>query len=274
MGVRRLLLILFLFAITALVPASLAFGDGNGSNPPEAGNGNSGQAGHDDDDDDESSNEEPTTTTNVTSTAPPTTASNGGEPAPTAGDGLPPAGPPVLGRAVAVGSVSGTVRVRLPGTSRFVVLSRAAQVPAGAVLDTTRGVVSMTAAGDARGAVQSATFTGATFSVAQRRRARPVTDLVLRGGDFGSCRRPAANRAFAVAARRPVRRLWGSGHGRFRTRGRYGSAAVRGTTWLTEDRCEGTRVRVVRGRVAVRDMVRHKTVMVSAGHAHLVRARR
>ena len=53
---------------------------------------------------------------------------------------------------------------------------------------------------------------------------------------------------------RRVRRLWGDGRGRFRTRGRYGAATVRGTKWLTLDRCDGTKVRVVRGKVAVRDL--------------------
>ena len=52
------------------------------------------------------------------------------------------------------------------------------------------------------------------------------------------------------------RRLWGNGRGRFRTRGRYGAATVRGTKWLTDDRCDGTLVRVKRGKVAVKDLQR------------------
>jgi len=181
----------------------------------------------------------------------------------------------VLGRAVTVAPVSGEVRILLPGASSFVVLSRQAQVPTGASLDTTNGVVSLTSARDARGSVQSATFTGASFRVTQARVARAVTHLDLRGGDFTRCRPPGGIRRFALAARsRAVRRIWGSGHGRFRTRGRYGSATVRGTVWLTEDRCDGTRVRVARGLVAVRDLVRHQTVMVPRGHSYLARAPR
>jgi hypothetical protein len=267
MRLRHLLLTLLLIATTALIPASLAFGDGGG------GSGSNSNGGHGRDDQDNGSSQA-TDKPAATTTQPSTTASADQRPTLVSLDGLPPAGPPVLGKAVAVGPVNGTVRVRLPGTSSFVILSRPAQVPTGAVLDTTNGTVSLTAARNAQGSVQSAAFTGATFLVAQARKTRPVTDLVLRGGDFGGCRNAGASHRFAVAARSPVRRLWGSGHGRFRTRGRYGAATVRGTTWLTEDRCEGTRVRVVRGRVAVRDMVRHRTVMVSAGHAHLVRARR
>ena len=199
----------------------------------------------------------------------------GGQRTAPAGGGLPPAGRAVLGRAVAVAPVRGVVRVRLPGAKSFVVLSRQAQLPTGATVDTGSGAIALTTASNAKGAEQSATFSGAAFSVTQRKGVRPMTELVLRGGDFAGCRRSNARRHFAMAARSrgPVRRLWGSGHGRFRTQGRYGSATVRGTVWLTEDRCDGTRVRVARGLVAVRDQVRRKTVSVPAGHSYLARAR-
>jgi hypothetical protein len=68
-------------------------------------------------------------------------------------------------------------------------------------------------------------------------------------------------------------KLWGSGKGRFRTKGRYSSATVRGTIWLTADRCDGTLTIVKRGTVSVRDLRRHKTVKVKAGHSYLARAR-
>ena len=57
-------------------------------------------------------------------------------------------------------------------------------------------------------------------------------------------------------ARRATGALWGNGRGRFRTRGRYGAATVRGTKWLTDDRCDGTLVRVKRGKVGVKDLQR------------------
>ncbi len=71
--------------------------------------------------------------------------------------------------------------------------------------------------------------------------------------------------------RRKVRSLWARGKGRFRTRGRHGAATVRGTVWLTQDRCDGTLVRVRRGVVDVRDFGRRKTVAVRAGHSYLAR---
>lgn len=50
-------------------------------------------------------------------------------------------------------------------------------------------------------------------------------------------------------------------------RGRYATASVRGTVWQTEDRCDGTQVKVVKGRVSVRDLVRKRTVTEKAGRS-------
>jgi len=52
-----------------------------------------------------------------------------------------------------------------------------------------------------------------------------------------------------AAQSRSRRRLWGRGKGRFRTRGRNGTATVRGTTWLTEDLCEGTQTTAREGEI-------------------------
>jgi hypothetical protein len=51
-------------------------------------------------------------------------------------------------------------------------------------------------------------------------------------------------------------------------------ATTRGTSWLTEDRCDGTLTRVTSGAVEVRDRVRGTTVLVRAGHSYLARTRR
>ena len=51
------------------------------------------------------------------------------------------------------------------------------------------------------------------------------------------------------AARRIKRKLWGDGKGSFRTRGRNGTATVRGTKWVTEDSCVGTAEETARGTV-------------------------
>jgi hypothetical protein len=147
-------------------------------------------------------------------------------------------------------------------------------LPLRSVIDTATGVVRVTSALTARRA-QTITLYDGAFTVGQARGARPVTELALQDGDFTSC--PAAtpgSRAARAAAGggKAVRRLWASGKGSFRTRGRYASAAVRGTKWLTEDRCDGTLIRVASGAVAVADRVRRKTVVVKAGKSYLARA--
>src|SRR5205823_6307125 len=115
------------------------------------------------------------------------------------------------------------------------------------------------------------------FQVKQSRSGGGVTDIVLRGGDFSSCgpRGGHARRSAVGSARAPrvIRRLWGSDpHGRFRTHGRNSIATVRGTSWVTTDRCDGTHTRGTSGSVSVRDLVSKKTVLVRAGHSYLARA--
>jgi hypothetical protein len=47
---------------------------------------------------------------------------------------------------------------------------------------------------------------------------------------------------------------------------------VRGTVWTVADRCDGTLTTVKRGKVAVRDFRRRKTIVVRAGKRYLARA--
>jgi hypothetical protein len=55
--------------------------------------------------------------------------------------------------------------------------------------------------------------------------------------------------------------------------GRYSAASIRGTTWLTDDKCNATLTRVTQGAVAVRDFVKRKTIVVKAPKSYLARAR-
>jgi hypothetical protein len=208
-------------------------------------------------------------------TGPPTGLPSAAAPAP-----LPLAAPdaqPVLGRSMLVAPVRGTVTVRIPGAAGFAALSAGSSVPVGAVVDARAGTLQLTTA-LAGGRVQAGRFGGAVFQVRQAATGGGMTDLVLRGGDFGACPRGAHTGARAAAVDRrkpPVRRLWGEDEGgRFRTRGRNSVAVVRGTKWVTTDTCAGTRTTVTEGAVAVRDLGRRRTVLVRAGHSYLAAARR
>src|SRR3954454_11780380 len=197
---------------------------------------------------------------------------------------------PVLGRFVNVAPVKGKVTVAVPkGSSsarrartsqkglRFVPLSEARQIPVNSFLNTRKGTVRILAAGRGR---QQSDSAGGLFQLRQARRgkSRGITELRLKGSSFKRCAaRKSATRADASRrrlSRRKIRRLRGSGKGRFRTRGRYSSATVRGTAWTVTDRCDGTLTKVTRGVVAVRDFRRKKTVRLRAGHSYLAKGRR
>jgi hypothetical protein len=204
--------------------------------------------------------------------------------------------PPIPGKTFDARVVSGNVFIKYPpGTGPravvtppkgFVALKGAANVPMGAQLDTRKGRVAVTSAHDTSGtAAQTADFHDGIFAVKQStpktKPAHPkilITDLTLTGEPPRSECAPIKG-ASAAAAKKKKRGnksvlggLWGSGKGSFRTNGKYSSATVRGTIWLTQDRCDGTLTTVKRGTVSVRDFKRRKTVSVKAGHSYLARA--
>jgi hypothetical protein len=176
--------------------------------------------------------------------------------------------PPVAGVSVNVAPVSGVVRVRLRGRPGFVSLAALRNVPVGSELDVTRGRVRLTSAARARRTQTGVFYQGR--AVVRQERATRVTTMTL-SGRLVCPRRSSASSGQAPPPR--VRRLWGNATGQFRTRGRFSSATVRGTVWLTEDRCDGTLTRVRTGRVAVRDIARRRTVIVRAGQSYFARAR-
>jgi hypothetical protein len=186
---------------------------------------------------------------------------------------------PELGTAVGVAQADGRVVIRTAEGRPVQGLVAGAAVPVGTHIDARQGTVALASAVDARGTTQVGRFSGAIFEVRQAPGGHGVTQVVLLGGAWGRCHAPVAHgvsagpRAVAAARKRkPVRSLWGSDdHGRFQTRGRGSVATVRGTRWLTEDYCDGTLTRVTAGAVAVRDLARHTTVLVTAGHSYFAR---
>ena len=181
-------------------------------------------------------------------------------PPPEKGQELP---PPEAGEEVNALPKSGTVRVKIAGTNRFVELDEAQQIPVGSTVDTTKGRVTIVAAGG-----QQADFFDGIFRLSQGRGAKPLTTLKL--VEAMSC--PKAGRAVA-AARKKKRRLWGDGSGKFKTDGKHSAATVIGTRWLVEDRCASTLTKVTRGRVRVRDFAKRKNVVVRAGKQYVARAK-
>jgi hypothetical protein len=176
--------------------------------------------------------------------------------------------PPEKGESVNLLAASGSVCYELPGSDECIPLEEGAQIPLGSTVDTRKGRVTLVSAKNTSGATQSADFYDGIFKIGQTGGKKPFTTLKL-AGKKPKC--GASNSALAHTSAKRKRRLWGSGRGRYRTRGRYSSATVRGTTWLTEDNCKGTLTKVTDGKVKVRDFVRDKTVTVRAGKRYLSR---
>jgi hypothetical protein len=172
--------------------------------------------------------------------------------------------PPTPAQNVNAAPISGKVLVREPGSGRFVELSATDQLPVGTQVDTTQGTIQLTAA-RAGGATDTTQFFDGLFTILQDS-PTALTELRLDGGDF-SCLEPSS--LGWQATKKPIRRLWGSGKGKYRTRGKYSSATVRGTRWKTEDRCDGTLTLVEEGVVAVHDFVRDADVTLRPGQSYL-----
>lgn len=156
---------------------------------------------------------------------------------------------PQQGAFVVLEPVSGEVSVRPADVTRYGALTGPRRLPVGVTVDAQEGAVRLTVARP--GGTSSAVFSLGKFTVLQEAGADPVATLRLTGPSYADVCEPAAAAGKRKAKR--VRRLWGDGKGAFRTSGRYSAATVRGTRWLTEDRCDGTLTRVVRGEVSVED---------------------
>ncbi len=185
---------------------------------------------------------------------------------PIAQQGLP---APVEGKTMNAAVVSGKVLVKLPGAKTFVPLSAAQQLPVGTVVDTTQGVVSITAA--ASKGTMTGQFSRGEFRIGQHKglyKGKLHADMTMLGPAF-HC---GASKA-GVARRRNVRFLLARAHGRFRVIGRHSFGTERGTTWLTKDSCSGTSTHVIAGRVWIFDFAKRRTVTLSAGQSYLATGR-
>jgi hypothetical protein len=178
-----------------------------------------------------------------------------------------PAPTPGYHKTVVVAKVSGTVKVKLPGTSTYVDLDVTQGIPLKSTVDVRHGKVQLTSVPKAGGQPETAVFYDGIFKVTQ---VGKITNLTL-----VEALAPCPKRAAHAAAKKPkTRRLWGSGKGNFRTTGNYSAATIRGTTWLVQDSCAATLTKVTQGVVSVRDNVKHRTFLVKAHHQYLAGPKR
>ena len=182
---------------------------------------------------------------------------------------------PVMGRTVVAEAVAGEVLVREEGTTEFHPLESAQAMPVNSTFDTRHGTVELeTARGHGR--TQTGTFRGGLFKVRQSRSGHGMTNIALRGGSFAACGSGPASRARATFRRRsPVRKLWAKDRGgKFKTSGKGSVATVRGTSWYTADRCDGTLTKVKHGAVLVREKGTGRSRLLHKGQSFLARIKR
>ena len=205
--------------------------------------------------------------------------------------------PPVLGKQVNVTLVSGHVWIKPPpGKSLgpagdrgalskgqgFVPLTEARQVPTGSEVDALHGSLRIVSNTGKVGKTQTATLAGGVFNVGQIRKgiSKGLTTFNLVESAFQgaptytTCKpkyKKAGDATIASLSSKTLQLLKVSGHGKFKTTGRYASATVRGTIYTVADRCDGTLTHVIRDTVLVDDFVRHKTILLHAGQSYLAK---
>ncbi|HEY6890018.1 MAG TPA: hypothetical protein VI300_19610, partial [Solirubrobacter sp.] len=166
--------------------------------------------------------------------------------------------PPVTGKSVNIKLLRGTVCYTPPKSKKCIPLTGPVQIPIGSLIDTTKGRIALTSTADSAGGTQSAWFYSGIFKIGQTKGSAPFTELSLAGPKL-SC--PKGKKANTSAAKPKTKKLWGDGKGKFRTKGQYSAATVRGTKWLVQDTCTTTTTTVANGAVQVEDFVTHKRVL-------------
>jgi hypothetical protein len=171
---------------------------------------------------------------------------------------------PVANQSVDITPVSGTVLIKLPGSKVFVKLSHSL-IKNGAEVDARQGVVEIT-----RSDGDVAKFYDGIFKLSH---AGGYTVLTLTEKLTG-CPKAKQSSASAAAKKPKSRKLWGDGKGKFRTKGSYSAATVRGTKWLVTDNCTTTVTRVATGVVEVQDFTTKKKILVKKGKSYTARAKK
>jgi hypothetical protein len=186
--------------------------------------------------------------------------------------------PPVLGVDFQA-QPHGTVLARTSPGGPLIPLSAPIDLPVGTFVNAQSGTLTLTMAMPGH-RTQAAAVGHGRFIVTQPRSRHGLTQLILAGASFAACPVPG-NTAHASAAgtahkktksNHVVRQLWSKdNHGQFQTHGHNSVATVRGTEWITQDRCDGTLTHVLHGTVTVRPHGARHSVTITAGHSYLAR---
>jgi hypothetical protein len=197
---------------------------------------------------------------------------------------------PAVGKSFNV-SATGVVLIQING--KLVPVTQLTKIPNGAIINALHGTLTLTTA--APGGTQHATlaakkkgkkppkaktqtgkFGGAVFKVTQSHSGLATLSLVegtTKGApSYSSCKARKGQAVAAALSKKTLQLLHGSAHGKFRTKGKYSAATIRGTIWTIADRCDGTLVHAIKDTLTVNDLVLHKTFALHPGHSYLALA--
>ena len=184
--------------------------------------------------------------------------------------------PPIFQQSADLAPVTGSVLIKLPGSNTFTPLTGPIDVPDGSVIDASQGTVSLTVQLPKGGGYETGQFYSGEFQVNQAHSGTLLATLA--GGNFNVCTQNTTRGAHAAKSsskksKTVVRKLWGNAHGNYTTKGRYGSASVSGTIWLTEDTCAGTYFFALKDNIIVVSFKHpHKKHNIRQGHHFFIPA--
>ncbi|HEX6587238.1 MAG TPA: hypothetical protein VF052_10840 [Solirubrobacterales bacterium] len=191
---------------------------------------------------------------------------------------------PEHGISVLMERTAGTIRVKEPGKRKFKNLAKLEKVRVNSVVDTRGGKVEVTAATGVFAETTPDTPMAFYDGVIRLRqsRARNSKATARLAGKL-RCPKRAGGQAkagkssegpVATTSRKRRRRVWGSGSGSYGTAGRGGTGSVVGTTWLTQDTCNGTLFKVTEGiGIKVVDKDLNKVVRLGPGQKYFAKDR-
>jgi hypothetical protein len=198
-------------------------------------------------------------------------------------------GAPGLGKTFNVSS-TGLVLIKVHGV--FIPLTELTKITNGTIINALHGTLSVTTALPAvqhaviaakkkakkpKTKTQQGKFGGAVFKVTQARSGLATLALVegaFKGApSYASCKTKKGKAVTAALSKKTLQLLHGSAHGKFRSKGRYAAATVRGTIWTIADRCDGTLTHAIKDTVTVNDFVLHKTIILRPPHSYLAPAK-
>jgi hypothetical protein len=190
---------------------------------------------------------------------------------------------PEHGISFLVQPAGGTVTIKQPGETGFTPLNGLEKIPVNSVIDTRGGTVNLTAAtGNLGDTTEDNSVdlwdglirleqSGDTNAVAT---ARLVQKLRCGKGKGRQAKAGKSSGPVATTSGKRRRRVWGSGHGNYKTSGSGGTGSVRGTTWLTKDTCRGTFFKVTDGiGISVFDFDLGQTFDLGPGQSYFARNR-